>query len=41
MNYIIGRNCRFLQGPRTHRASPARIRKGLESQVPHWEVFVN
>ncbi len=30
---IIGRNCRFLQGPDTDKASVARIRAAME-QVP-------
>lgn len=29
---VVGRNCRFLQGPRTDRHQVARIRKGLEKQ---------
>jgi PAS domain S-box-containing protein len=31
---IIGRNCRFLQGPKTDRADVARLRSAIESRVP-------
>ena len=41
MSYIIGRNCRFLQGPRTHPSSPKRIASAIEASETNWEVFVN
>jgi PAS domain S-box-containing protein len=31
---IIGRNCRFLQGPATDRADVARLRSAIESRTP-------
>ena len=31
---ILGRNCRFLQGPETDRADVARIRDAIERRVP-------
>ncbi|MFH6785064.1 MULTISPECIES: PAS domain-containing protein [Methylobacterium] len=31
---IIGRNCRFLQGPETDRAEVLRLRRAIESRVP-------
>ncbi|MCJ2023437.1 PAS domain-containing protein [Methylobacterium sp. J-067] len=31
---IIGRNCRFLQGPETDRADVARLRQAIEGRVP-------
>jgi len=31
---IIGRNCRFLQGPDTDRDAVARLRAGIEAQAP-------
>lgn len=31
---IIGRNCRFLQGPATDRADVARLRVAIENRVP-------
>lgn len=41
MSYIIGRNCRFLQGPRTHPSSPKRIARAIAASETNWEVFVN
>ncbi|MCJ1400349.1 hypothetical protein MMC11_003554 [Xylographa trunciseda] len=41
MNYIIGRNCRFLQGPKTSAASLARIRDAVERNEEHCEVILN
>jgi len=29
MSQVLGRNCRFLQGPRTDQATVAQIRKGI------------
>ncbi|MCJ1378672.1 hypothetical protein MMC17_001771 [Xylographa soralifera] len=37
MNYIIGRNCRFLQGPKTNAASLERIRDAVEGNKEHCE----
>ena len=31
---ILGRNCRFLQGPETDRADVARLRRAIESREP-------
>jgi PAS domain S-box-containing protein len=31
---ILGRNCRFLQGPATDRADVARLRQAIESRTP-------
>ncbi|KAF2814694.1 uncharacterized protein BDZ99DRAFT_566644 [Mytilinidion resinicola] len=41
VNYAIGRNCRFLQGPKTNRSSAARIRKAIEAGKEVNEVFLN
>lgn len=41
MSYAIGRNCRFLQGPRTNPLSVRRIREALQSGKEHCEVFLN
>ncbi|KAF2876933.1 hypothetical protein BDV95DRAFT_601344 [Massariosphaeria phaeospora] len=41
VNYAIGRNCRFLQGPRTNRSSIARLRKAAEEGREVNEVFLN
>lgn len=41
MNYIIGRNCRFLQGPRTSPHSVRRLAIATTSGKEHVEVFVN
>jgi PAS domain S-box-containing protein len=38
---IVGRNCRFLQGPRTDAASPPRIRACLEAGQGCIEWIVN
>jgi len=38
---IVGRNCRFLQGPRTDPASPARIRACLDAGQGCIEWIVN
>ncbi|MDB6109690.1 MAG: hypothetical protein JWR69_1440, partial [Pedosphaera sp.] len=37
----IGRNPRFLQGPKTNRAARARIRRALETQQPIREQLIN
>ncbi|KAI9761749.1 MAG: E3 ubiquitin-protein ligase hrd1 [Chaenotheca gracillima] len=41
MNYVIGRNCRFLQGPRTKQHSVARLREASLRGKEHCEVFLN
>ncbi len=41
MGYVIGRNCRFLQGPRTNRSSVRRIRDATTAGREHCEVFLN
>ncbi len=41
MNYVIGRNCRFLQGPRTNLHSVGRFRKAVAEGKEHVEVFLN
>lgn len=41
MNYSIGRNCRFLQGPRTDRNSVRRLAEACKAGREHSEVFVN
>ncbi|MCJ1282171.1 hypothetical protein MMC26_001494 [Xylographa opegraphella] len=41
MNYIIGRNCRFLQGPKTNPVSLDRIRDAVAENKEHCEVILN
>ncbi|KAL8714938.1 MAG: hypothetical protein Q9220_001451 [cf. Caloplaca sp. 1 TL-2023] len=41
MNYVIGRNCRFLQGPKTKPSSIHRIRDATQAGREHCEVFLN
>ncbi|KAF2692012.1 hypothetical protein K458DRAFT_398373 [Lentithecium fluviatile CBS 122367] len=41
VSYAIGRNCRFLQGPRTNRNSIARLRKAVQEGKEVSEVFLN
>ena len=41
MNYLIGRNCRFLQGPRTSPHSVRRLAKASSDGREHTEIFVN
>lgn len=41
MNYVIGRNCRFLQGPKTNPHSVRRLAMSVQNQREHTEVFVN
>ena len=41
MDHVLGRNCRFLQGPRTDGASVRRIRERLAAGREHCETFVN
>lgn len=40
-SYAMGRNCRFLQGPRTDRGSIRRLRQAVDAGKEHCEVFVN
>lgn len=41
MNYVIGRNCRFLQGPRSSPHSVRRLAMATSEGREHSEVFVN
>jgi len=41
MNYILGRNCRFLQGPMTNPNSVRRLRDAIKAGKQHQEVFLN
>ncbi|KAK8035321.1 hypothetical protein PG993_010316 [Apiospora rasikravindrae] len=41
MDYVLGRNCRFLQGPKTNPFSVKRIREKLEAGKEHVETFLN
>lgn len=41
INYVIGRNCRFLQGPATNPFSVKRIRDRLAAGQEHFETFLN
>ncbi|KAK5009087.1 hypothetical protein LTR28_002796, partial [Elasticomyces elasticus] len=41
MTYSIGRNCRFLQGPRTNPHSVRRLAEACKAGREHCEVFVN
>ncbi|RCI08434.1 hypothetical protein L249_8796 [Ophiocordyceps polyrhachis-furcata BCC 54312] len=41
VDYVIGRNCRFLQGPHTNPFSISRIRHRLEAGLEHYETFLN
>jgi len=41
MGYVIGRNCRFLQGPRTNRNSVRRLAEACAAGKECSEVFVN
>ncbi len=41
MNYVLGRNCRFLQGPRTNAFSVKRICDKLAAGKEHYETFLN
>lgn len=41
MNNVIGRNCRFLQGPKTNLLSVKRIRQKLDEGKDHCETFLN
>ena len=41
MNYVIGRNCRFLQGPRTNPHSVRRLKDAVVNTREHNEVLIN
>lgn len=41
VNYAIGRNCRFLQGPRTNKNSVERLMKMIQEEREISEVFLN
>lgn len=41
MTYALGRNCRFLQGPKTNPLSVRRIRDSVLAGREHSEVFLN
>ncbi|KAJ6442349.1 Clavaminate synthase-like protein [Purpureocillium lavendulum] len=41
VDYVIGRNCRFLQGPSTNPFSVKRIRDKLNAGMEHYETFLN
>lgn len=41
VDYVIGRNCRFLQGPCTNLLSVKRIRDKLAAGMEHYETFLN
>ncbi|KAJ5216208.1 PAS-associated C-terminal [Penicillium cinerascens] len=41
MDYVLGRNCRFLQGPKTNPNSVRRIREGIQDGRHHSELFLN
>ncbi|KAJ6009860.1 PAS-associated [Penicillium canescens] len=41
MDYVLGRNCRFLQGPKTNPNSVRRIREGIKAERHHSELFLN
>ncbi|KAK8131403.1 hypothetical protein PG984_007841 [Apiospora sp. TS-2023a] len=41
VDYVIGRNCRFLQGPNTNPFSVGRIRQKLNAGMEHYETFLN
>ncbi|KAI1097459.1 hypothetical protein F4804DRAFT_171401 [Jackrogersella minutella] len=40
-DYVLGRNCRFLQGPYTNLSSVRRIREHLEAGKEHCETLLN
>lgn len=41
MSYVIGRNCRFLQGPKTDPHSVRRLAMATSGGKEHTEVFIN
>ncbi|KAL8948548.1 MAG: hypothetical protein Q9222_005270, partial [Ikaeria aurantiellina] len=40
-DYVLGRNCRFLQGPRTDPATVARIREAVRTGQESFETILN
>lgn len=40
-DYVIGRNCRFLQGPKTDRNTVARIRESVRTGQESFETILN
>ncbi|KAK3359781.1 hypothetical protein B0T25DRAFT_109581 [Lasiosphaeria hispida] len=40
-NHAIGRNCRFLQGPKTNASSIERLHKKLTAGKEHYETLLN
>lgn len=38
---VLGKNCRFLQGPRTHHATVAKIRDGIQQEHKVHEEILN
>ncbi|CRL23432.1 Nitrogen fixation negative regulator NifL [Penicillium camemberti] len=41
MDYVLGRNCRFLQGPKTNANSVRRLREAIHAGRHHSEMFLN
>ncbi|KAJ3497959.1 hypothetical protein NLG97_g1502 [Lecanicillium saksenae] len=41
VDYVIGRNCRFLQGPHTDQTCVARIKTMLDAGQEHYETLLN
>ena len=41
LSYVLGRNCRFLQGPRTNPLSVDRLRAAVANGQELCEVFLN
>jgi len=41
MNYVLGRNCRFLQGPKTEPASIRRLKEMVLAGKEHCETLLN
>ncbi|POS85918.1 hypothetical protein EPUL_004884 [Erysiphe pulchra] len=41
ISHVIGRNCRFLQGPKTNPHTVQRFREKIEAGVEHCEVILN
>ncbi|KAI0472175.1 hypothetical protein GGR56DRAFT_110654 [Xylariaceae sp. FL0804] len=41
MRYVLGRNCRFLQGPKTNPSSVRRLREKLAEGKEHCETLLN
>lgn len=40
-DYVLGRNCRFLQGPKTNAHAVQRIRDAVTQGKEHFETFLN